>query len=63
MDPVLGGISVELQQPVEVVGDLGDRLGILGAIVEFQGLDCDLGLVDILGVIDLPHRRDRTRVR
>jgi hypothetical protein len=29
---VLGGVVVERQQHVEVVGDLGDRLGPLGAV-------------------------------
>jgi hypothetical protein len=27
VDPVLGGVVVELQQHVEVVGELRDRLG------------------------------------
>src|SRR3982751_265140 len=33
MHPVLGGVVVELQQHVEVVGDLRDGLGPLGAVV------------------------------
>src|SRR6266542_5443281 len=33
VDPVLGGVGVEGQQHVEVVGDLGGRLGPLGAVV------------------------------
>ena len=57
---MLGGIAVELQQGVEVVDDLGDRLGVLGAEVDFEGFDGDLGLVDILGVVDVPDRRQRT---
>jgi hypothetical protein len=63
MDPVLGGIAVQLQQHVKVVSDVGDRLGVLGSVIEFEGPDCGLGLVDILGAIHLPHRRDRTRMR
>jgi len=31
---VFGGILVELQQGVEVVDDLGDRFGILGAEID-----------------------------
>jgi hypothetical protein len=34
---VLGGVVVELQQHVEVVGDLRDRLGPLGAVLGHQG--------------------------
>jgi hypothetical protein len=50
---VLGRIFVELQQHVGVVDDLGDRLGILRAVVDLEGFDRDLGLVDVLGVVDL----------
>jgi hypothetical protein len=59
VDPVLGRILVELPQHVGVFDDLGHRLRVLGAVVNLEGLDRDLGLVDILGVIDLPHRRER----
>ena len=41
VNPVLGGVVVERQQDVDVLGDLGDRLGPLGAIVggeRFDGL-------------------------
>jgi hypothetical protein len=55
------GILVELQQYVEVVGDHGDRLEVLGAVVELEGLDRDLGLVDVLGVVDFLERGQRTR--
>jgi hypothetical protein len=44
MDPMLGGVSVVLRQHVEVVDDLGDRLGVLGAVVELEGFDRDLRL-------------------
>src|ERR1700757_2720646 len=45
--PMLGRVLVELQQHVGVVDDLGHRLGVLGAVVDLEGLDRDLGLVDI----------------
>jgi hypothetical protein len=60
---MLGRILVELQQYVGVVDDLGDRLGVLGAVVDLERLDGDLGVVDVLGVVDLPHRPDRARMR
>ena len=41
---MFGRILVELQQGVEVVDDLGDRLGKLGAEVDFEGFDCELAL-------------------
>jgi hypothetical protein len=59
---VLGGIAVDLQQHVGVVDDLGDRFGVLGATVDLEGLDRDLGLVDVLSVVDVPDRRQRGRV-
>ena len=62
MHPMLGRILVELQQHVGVVDDLGDRLRIFGAVVDFEGLDRELGLVDVLGVVDFPDRRQRTRM-
>ena len=36
VDPVLGRVVVERQQHVDVLGDLGDRLGPLGAIVGLE---------------------------
>ncbi len=48
MDPMLGRILVELQQHVGVVDDHGDRLGVLGAVVDLERLDRELGLVDVL---------------
>ena len=53
MDPVLGGVFVELQQHVGVVDDLGDSFGVLGAVGDLEGLDGDLSLIDVLGVIDV----------
>ena len=60
---MLGRILVELQQGVEVVGDLGDRFGVLGTEVGLERLDRDLGLVDVLGVVDVLDRRQRRGMR
>jgi len=57
VDPVLGRILVELQQDIGVIDDLGDRFGVLSAEVDLEGFDRDLGLVDVLGVVDLSERR------
>ena len=59
---MLGGILVELEEHVGVVDDLGDRLGVLGAVVDLEGLDRELCLVDVFGVVDLPHRRQSARM-
>jgi len=48
-----------LQQRVQIVGDLGDRLGVLRTEVDLERLDRDLGLVDVLGVVDVLDRRQR----
>ena len=50
MDPMFGGVLVELQEDVRVVDDLGDRLGVLRPVVDLERLDRDLRAVDILGV-------------
>ena len=63
MDPVLGRVSVELQQHVEVVDDLGDRFGIFGAVVDLECLDRDLCLVDVLGVVDVLECGQRAGMR
>lgn len=60
---MFGRVVVELQQGVQIVGDLGDRFRILGPEVDLEGFDRELGLVDILGVVDLLDRRQRRRVR
>jgi hypothetical protein len=60
---MLGRVSIELEQQVGVIDDLGDRLGVLGAVVDLECLDRDLGLVDILLVVDLSQRRERTGMR
>jgi hypothetical protein len=39
------------------VDKLGDRLAVLGAVVErLEGFDSDLGLVDVFGVTDVIER-------
>jgi hypothetical protein len=45
VNPVLGGILVELEQHVGVVDDLGDRLRVFGAVVDLERFDRDLSLV------------------
>jgi hypothetical protein len=59
LDTALGGVSVEFEQHIEVVDDFGNRVRVIGAVVGFERLDRDLGLVDILGVVDLVERRQR----
>jgi hypothetical protein len=63
MNPVLGGVFVELQEHIGAARDLGDRFGILGAVVSLEGLDRDLRVVDILGVVDVLDRRQGAGVR
>jgi len=52
MHPVLGGVVVEREQLVQVVGDLGDGLGPFGAVVGFERLGSCAGVVVIGGVVD-----------
>ncbi len=47
MDPMLGRLFAELQQHIGVIDDLGDRLAVLGAVIDLECLDRDLGAVDI----------------
>ena len=60
MNPVLGRVLVELQQDIEVIDDLGDRLGVLGPEVDLESLDRELSLVDARQ-IPTPERRDLVR--
>lgn len=60
---MFGRVLVELQQGVEVVGDLGDGLGVFCPEVDLEGLDRDLGPFDILGVVNVLDRRQRGRMR
>jgi hypothetical protein len=63
VDPVLGRVFVEFQEHIGVIDDLGDRFGVLGGIVDLEGLDHDLSVVDVLGVVDVLDRRQRRRMR
>jgi hypothetical protein len=38
VDPVLGRVVVALQKHIDIGDDLGDRLGVLGAVVDLDGL-------------------------
>ena len=60
---MLGGEVVELEQHVQVVDDLRDGLGELGAVVDGERLRRDPGQVAVLGVVDVLHRPHRRRVR
>ena len=53
---MLGGEVVEREQHVEVVGDLGDRLGPLGSVVGLEGLGGLECVILVLGVEDLRER-------
>ena len=53
MHPVLGRVVVEGEQFVEIVGDLRDGLGELGAVAELERGDGAAGMVAVLGVPDL----------
>ena len=63
VDPVLRGVVVERQQHVDELGDLGDCLGPLGAVVGLEGFDRLQGVVAVLGVIDFGERGFGTWVR
>ena len=63
VDPVLGWVVVEREQHIEVVDDLGDGLGPLGAVVGGEGLRGGDGVVLVFGVVDLRKRGLRARVR
>ncbi len=60
---MLGGVVEELEQYVEIVGDFGDRFGILRPVVEGEGLDGFECVVFVFGVVDLGQRRPRAWVR
>jgi hypothetical protein len=59
---MLGWVVVERQQLVEVIGDLGDRLGPLGAVVGGERVRGGCGVLAVLGVSDLRDRGFRTRL-
>jgi hypothetical protein len=56
VDPVLGGIVVEREQHVEVLGDLRDCHGPLRPVVGGERPGRLLGVVLVLGVPDLRER-------
>src|SRR3954452_14943138 len=63
MHPMLGWVVVEREQLLDVVGDLGDRLGKLGPV---RGLERFHGVVSVafvLGVPDLAEHLLRARMR
>jgi hypothetical protein len=53
VDPVLGREVVERQQIIDVIGDLRDGLGSLGAVQGGEGLRRGLGVLPVFGVPDL----------
>ena len=53
MHPVFAGTVEELQQHIGIAGDLGDGLGILGAVGFVERCDRHSGFVDVLGVVIL----------
>jgi hypothetical protein len=56
VQPVLGGIVEVGQQGIAVVGDLGDGLGPLDAIIGREGVDGPLGVAAVLRHDDLVER-------
>jgi hypothetical protein len=56
VDPVLGGVVVEREEHVDVLGGLRDRFGPLGAVVGLECSDRRQGMVLVLGVVDLGER-------
>jgi hypothetical protein len=63
VDPVRGGIVVEGQQFVDIVGDLGCGFGEFRAVGGVERLDRVQGMSAVLGVPDLGQRFLRPRVR
>jgi hypothetical protein len=63
MHPVLGGIVVEREQLVEVVGDLADGFAELRAVGQLEPGDRAAGVFTVLGVPDLRQGLLRAGVR
>jgi hypothetical protein len=61
--PVLARVVVEREQLVQIVGELRDGLGELGAIGSLERLHCRAGVVLVLGAPDLGQGLLRGRVR
>src|SRR5665647_3933701 len=53
VDPVLGGVVVEREQLLDVIGDLRHGLGELGPVERGEGLHSGPGVVGVLGAPDL----------
>jgi hypothetical protein len=63
MNPVLGGVVIEGEQLVEIVGDLRDRFGKLGPIGRREPAHGVEGMSFVLGIPDLRERLFRPRMR
>lgn len=63
VDPVFGREIVEREQLVHVVGALFGGFGPLRAVGLLERLHRLEGVVAVLGVVDLPHRLLRARLR
>src|SRR5712675_503701 len=62
MHPMLGGVVVEGQQLVEVIGDLGCGLGELRTVGGAERLHGGEGMLPVLGIPDLGEDLLRDRV-
>jgi hypothetical protein len=60
---VLGRVVIERKEHVDVLGDLGNRLGPFGAVVGGECFDRLEGVVAVLGVVDLRECGFRAWVR
>ena len=60
---MFGGVIVEREQLVEIIGEFGDGLGELRAVGGLEGLDRGAGVVLVLGAPDLRQGLLRPRVR
>jgi hypothetical protein len=55
MNPVLGGVLVELQEHIGIIDDLGDRFGILGVLNSLSAEDwCKPSLLVPVGPVPSP---------
>ena len=63
VDPVLGGVVVEREEHVDVVGDLRRCFGPLGPVCGLERLHSRQGVVFVFGLADLGQRGLRSRLR
>jgi hypothetical protein len=63
VNPVLGGVVVERQQPLEIVGDLRNGLAELRSVGCFEAAHGIEGVLLVLGVPDLGQGLLRPRMR